>query len=53
MKVRPITRNAATAWIAKTHRHLRRSVTGWLFGVEILDDRDHARCYRAGSLQRV
>ena len=38
MTVRPISRNAATAWVATVHRHLRRPVTGWLFGVEILDD---------------
>jgi hypothetical protein len=37
MIVRPISLNAARAWIAATHRHLRRPVTGWLFGVEILD----------------
>lgn len=42
MKIRPIARNAATAWIAEHHRHLRRPVTGWLFGVEILND-DGAR----------
>lgn len=38
MKVRPITRNAALPWIAEHHRHLKRAVTGWLFGIEILDD---------------
>lgn len=38
MRVRPITRNAATPWIAANHRHLKRAVTGWLFGIEILDD---------------
>lgn len=38
MKVRPISLNAARAWISETHRHLRRPVTGWLFGVEILND---------------
>lgn len=36
--VRPISLNAAREWISKTHRHLRRPVTGWLFGVEILRD---------------
>ena len=36
--VRPISLNAARAWIAATHRHLRRPITGWLFGVEVLDD---------------
>ena len=36
LEVRPVTLNAARSWIAATHRHLRRPVTGWLFGVEIL-----------------
>lgn len=34
--MRPISLNAARAWMAATHRHLKRPVTGWLFGVEIL-----------------
>lgn len=38
MRVRPISLNAARQWIAQQHRHLRRPVTGWLFGVEILSD---------------
>lgn len=42
---RPTTRNVATAWMLTHHRHLRRPVTGWLFGVEILD--------RAGELVGV
>ena len=33
--VRPISLNAARSWIADCHRHLRRPVTGWLFGIEI------------------
>jgi hypothetical protein len=37
LTVRPITRNAALPWIAQHHRHLKRAVTGWLFGIEILD----------------
>ena len=37
-EVRPVSLNAARAWIASTHRHLRRPITGWLFGVEILRD---------------
>lgn len=41
MTVRPISLNASRAWIAQTHRHLRRPVTGWLFGVEIVDDDGH------------
>ena len=36
LRVRPVSRNAARSWIAECHRHLRRPVTGWLFGVEIL-----------------
>lgn len=36
LSVRPISLNAAREWIAATHRHLRRPVTGWLFGVEVL-----------------
>lgn len=36
IRVRPISLNAARDWIGHTHRHLRRPVTGWLFGVEIL-----------------
>lgn len=39
MKCRPISLNAAREWIAAVHRHLRRPITGWLFGVEIIDDR--------------
>lgn len=38
MKVRPVSLNAARDWIACVHRHLRRPITGWLFGVEILTD---------------
>jgi hypothetical protein len=38
LSCRPISQNAAREWIAATHRHLRRPVTGWLFGVEILRD---------------
>ena len=38
MIVRPISLNAAREWIAATHRHLRRPITGWLFGVEVLND---------------
>ena len=38
LQVRPISRNAARSWIAERHRHLRRPVTGWLFGVEVLRD---------------
>lgn len=34
--VRPISRNEAIRWVADCHRHLRRPVTGWLFGVQIL-----------------
>ncbi len=30
--------NAARGWIAEVHRHLRKPITGWLFGVEILRD---------------
>lgn len=33
---RPISLNAAREWIGSVHRHLRRPITGWLFGVEIL-----------------
>lgn len=38
LTVQPISLNAARSWITATHRHLRRPVTGWLFGVEILRD---------------
>lgn len=38
VRVRPVSLNAARSWIAECHRHLRRPVTGWLFGVEILSD---------------
>lgn len=38
MRVRPISQNAASPWMKENHRHLKRKVTGWLFGVEILDD---------------
>ena len=33
---RPVSLNAAREWIGRIHRHLRRPVTGWLFGIEIL-----------------
>lgn len=36
MIVRPITFNAAKKHLAENHRHLRK-LTGWLFGVAILD----------------
>lgn len=36
-RARPISLNAAREWIAAVHRHLRRPVTGWLFGVEVID----------------
>jgi len=38
MTIRPITRNAALAWLASHHRHLKRPIAGWLFGVEILGE---------------
>lgn len=38
MNVRPISRNEAITWLAGVHRHLKRPVTGWLFGVQITDD---------------
>ena len=38
LSVRPISLNAAREWIASVHRHLRRPITGWLFGVEVLRD---------------
>lgn len=46
MTCRPISLNAARAWIAKVHRHLRRPITGWLFGIEILsgDERIGVAC---------
>lgn len=36
MIVRPISRNAAMAFLAEHHRHLRRRVTGWLFGCQLV-----------------
>lgn len=36
LSVSPISLNAARSWIMCCHRHLRRPITGWLFGVEIL-----------------
>jgi hypothetical protein len=38
LSCRPISLNAAREWIANVHRHLKRPITGWLFGVEILRD---------------
>ena len=38
LHVQPISFNAAREWIACTHRHLRDPITGWLFGVEIVQD---------------
>jgi len=34
--IRPISRNGASVWLRGVHRHLRRPVTGWLFGIQIL-----------------
>ena len=36
LSVRPISLNAARAWIKEFHRHLKRPITGWLFGVEVI-----------------
>lgn len=36
LQIKPISLNEARPWMAKMHRHLRRPVTGWLFGVQIL-----------------
>ena len=36
LSCRPISLNAARDWISQVHRHLRRPITGWLFGVEIV-----------------
>lgn len=38
LEVRPITFKAAKAWISTTHRHLKQPLTGWLFGIEVLED---------------
>lgn len=38
MTIRPITRNAAMAFLAANHRHLRRALTGWLFGVALVNE---------------
>ena len=35
--IRPISRNKANEWLKQVHRHLKRPVTGWLFGVQLLD----------------
>lgn len=45
MTIRPITRNAAMVFLAANHRHLRRALTGWLFGVALLDE--------AGEIQGI
>ena len=42
MRIRPVGRDEANRWLGEVHRHLRRPIAGWLFGVEILDD-DGAR----------
>jgi len=52
LTIRPITRNAALPWIAEHHRHLRRAVTGWLFGIQLLDgngERGVAVCGRPAA----
>lgn len=36
LMVRPISFNSAKGWIAANHRH-QPAITGWLFGVEIVD----------------
>ena len=33
-----MTRNSAIAWIAQHHRHLKRTIAGWLFGISIDSD---------------
>ena len=38
MKVAPISMAEARRWLSVEHRHLRTGLTGWLFGVQILDD---------------
>lgn len=51
--VAPITRNAASAWVAGVHRHLRRPVTGWLFGVELLLNGERIGVAMAGRPARM
>lgn len=53
LTVRPITRNAALPWIAEHHRHLRRAVAGWLFGIEILRDGERVGVAVAGRPARL
>ena len=37
LAVRPVSFNAAKRWISEQHRH-QPKITGWLFGVELLDN---------------
>ena len=50
---RPISLNAARAWIAQVHRHLRRPIAGWLFGCEILRDGVRVGVAAAGRPPRM
>lgn len=53
LTVRPVTRNVATKWIAEHHRHLRRAVRGWLFGVEVLSEGRRVAVACAGRPARL
>lgn len=50
---RPISFNAARAWISQVHRHLRRPITGWLFGCEVLHDGNRIGVAAAGRPPRM
>lgn len=52
LDVRPVSFNAAKRWIAEHHRH-QPAITGWLFGVELLDDGARVGVAAAGRPARM
>lgn len=52
LSVRPVSFNAAKAWIAQRHRH-QPAITGWLFGVEILAGGERVGVAAAGRPARM
>lgn len=48
MEVRPTTLNSARGFLAEHHRHLRRELVGWLFGLEVWVDDERIAIACAG-----
>lgn len=53
LTVRPISRNEASVWLREVHRHLKRPVTGWLFGVQVVLDGARIGVAMAGRPARL